>query len=142
MPVIPINYMAVLGAVVVNVVLGFLWYGPFFGKPWMKMMGYTKEHMEAAQKKGMGKTYAIMIVGSFLMAYVLSHSLVFASTYLNVYGVSAGLQAGFWNWLGFIAPVLVGDQLWGGKPWKLFAITGGYYLVAMLLMGSILAVAS
>ncbi|MBI3341870.1 DUF1761 domain-containing protein, partial [Candidatus Curtissbacteria bacterium] len=34
-----INYMAVVAAAVVNMVLGFLWYGPLFGKPWMKMMG-------------------------------------------------------------------------------------------------------
>ncbi len=65
--------------------------------------------------------------------------MVFAMAYLKSTGVMAGLQGGFWNWLGFMAPVIMGDQLWGGKPWKLFPITGGYYLVSLCLMGVILA---
>jgi len=39
------------------------------------------------------------------MSYVLAHELIFASVYLKVSGVSAGLMCGFFNWLGFIAPV-------------------------------------
>ena len=73
------------------------------------------------------------------MAFVLSHALVFASTYLNTSGISAGLQTGFWNWLGFVVPVTVGSVLWDGKPWKLWFINAGYYLVMLLIMGVILA---
>lgn len=136
----PINYVAVLVAAVAGMVFGFLWYGPFFGKTWMAIMGFSKESMEQAKAKGMGKTYALMTLGTLVMAYVLAHALVFASTYLQVTGVSAGLTAGFWNWLGFVAPVHMGEQLWGGKPWKLFVINAGYHLVALLLMGVILSV--
>ena len=134
-----INYAAVIVAMLSSVVLGFLWYGPFFGKPWMSMMGFTKDSMEKAKKKGMTTNYLVMMLGSFLMAYVLAHSLEFASVYTKTYGVTAGLMAAFWSWLGFVAPVQVGDQLWGGKPWKLFLITGGYYLVSLCIMGVILA---
>jgi hypothetical protein len=134
-----INMVAVLVAAASSIVLGFLWYGPLFGKPWMAMMGFTKDSMEKAKAKGMTTNYLVMTLGSFLMAYVLAHSLEFASVYTKTYGVSAGLMAAFWSWLGFVAPVQVGDQLWGGKPWKLFLITGGYYLVSLCIMGVILA---
>jgi len=134
-----INYAAVIAAMLSSVVLGFLWYGPLFGKPWMAMMGFTKDSMDKAKKKGMTTNYLVMMLGSFLMAYVLAHSLEFASVYTKTYGVTAGLMAAFWSWLGFVAPVQVGDQLWGGKPWKLFLITGGYYLVSLCIMGVILA---
>ncbi len=137
---INISVMSMIGAVVANVVLGFLWYGPLFGKPWMKMMGFDAQSMDKSKQKGMGKTYAIMIVGSFVTVYVLAFSLVFAEAYLHVTGWQAGLQAGFWNWLGFMAPVHMGDQLWGGKPWKLFLITACYSLVSLMLSGVILAV--
>ena len=133
-----INYAAVVGAAVASMVLGFLWYGPLFGKPWMAIMGFTKESMEKA-KKGMGKNYALMTLGSLVMAYVLAHSLIFAATYTKTSGMQAGLMVGFWNWLGFIAPVEMGAQLWGGKPWKLFVINAGYYLVSLCVMGVILA---
>ena len=136
---VPINYWAVLVAAVVNMVLGFLWYGPVFGKAWQKETGMTAEKMDAAKGKGMGKTYALMTLGSLVMSYVLAHALVFASAYLAVTGVMAGLQAGFWNWLGFIAPVTLGSVLWDGKSWKLWFINAGYYLVALVLMGVVLA---
>jgi hypothetical protein len=54
-------------------------------------------------------------------------------------GMPAGLMCGFWNWLGFIAPVTLGTVLWEGKPWKLWALTNGYYLFSLLIMGVILA---
>lgn len=136
----PINYLAVIVATVVAMVLGFLWYGPLFGKPWMQLMGFTKESIEKAKGKGMGKTYALMMLGALVMAYVLAHSLVFASTYTETTGAIAGVMVGFWSWLGFVAPVMMGAQLWEGKPWKLFAIQGGYYLVSLVSMGVILAV--
>ena len=106
----------------------------------MEAMGWTPERQAAmSAQKGMALQYGIQAVGSLVMAFVLAHALIFASTYLNETGISAGLQTGFWNWLGFIAPVTVGAVLWDGKPWKLWFITAGYYLVSLLLMGIILA---
>lgn len=77
-------------------------------------------------------------IASLVMAYVLSNSSAYASAYLGVSGLSAGLMVGFWNWLGFIAPVTLGVVLWGGKLWKLCFINGSYYLVVLLIMGGIL----
>jgi hypothetical protein len=136
---VPINYLAVLVAAIVAIVLGFLWYGPFFGKPWMKLMGITPEKMEEGKKKGMGGTYAMMTVTTLLMSFVLSHALVFAATYLDESGWYAGVMTGFWNWLGFVVPVSMGSVLWERKPWKLWCINAGYYLVSMMLMGIVLA---
>lgn len=135
-----INYFAVLLAGISNMIIGFLWYGPLFGKPWMALMGFTKESIKNMKGKGMGKTYGLMMAGAFVMAYVLAHSLAFASAFTKTTGVSAGLMVGFWSWLGFVAPVMMGAQLWENKPWKLFFIQAGYYLVALCVMGVILAV--
>ena len=143
MPVVPINYLAVLACGISNMVLGFLWYGPLFGKQWMALMGFSPEKIAEAKAgggKGMGKSYAIAFIGALLMAYVLAHSLVFASSYLHIQGISAGLQGGFWTWLGFIAPITTGSVLWDGKPWKLWILTNSYYLLTLLVMGTILAV--
>lgn len=121
-------------------ILGYLWYGPLFGKQWAALMGFTPDKMSEAQKKGMAKNYAIMALGALVMSFVLAHSIVLAGTYLNVGGISAGLQGGFWSWLGFIVPVSLGTVLWDGKPWKLWFINAGYYLVGLLAIGVILGV--
>lgn len=138
MPV-PINYLAVIVAAAAAVILGFLWYGPFFGNAWMKLMGFTKEDMTKAMKNGMAKTYGLMIVGALLMAAVLTYVVTYASAYTQTSGLSVGLQSGFWIWLGFAVPLLMDGQLWEGKSWKLFWINASYRLVSLLLMGAILA---
>ncbi len=81
-----------------------------------------------------------MFVGSLLMAFVLAHALIFASNYLKIFDVSAGLTGAFWKWLGFIAPVTLGSVLWEGKSWKLWFLNNGYYLLSLIVMGVILAV--
>ena len=136
---VPVNYVAVLVASLASMVLGFVWFGPLFGKEWMKLSGQTDEKMKSAKNKGMEKLYALQLVGSLVMNYVLAHALVFASSYMHVSGTSAGLSVGFWNWLGFIAPVSLGMVLWDGKPWKLYFLTNAYQLVNLLVAGVILA---
>ena len=140
MPQVPINYVAVLVSAIASMALGFVWYGPLFGKQWMALSGMTQEKIQAVKAKGMGSTYAIAFVGALVMSYVLAHALVFASAYMKAEGIQAGLAVGFWNWLGFIAPVTLGMVLWDGKPWKLWALINGYNLVSLLVMGIILAV--
>src|SRR5688572_16035497 len=99
---VPVNYLAVLSATLLSIVIGSLWYGPIFGSTWTKLMGWSKSEMAkgAADKAAMMRSYGIQFIGSLFMAFVLSHSLVFAKAYLNESGLSAGLQTGFWNWLG------------------------------------------
>ncbi len=136
---IPINYGAVLAAAIVNMVLGSVWYGPLFGKTWMKLSGITPDKIDAAKAKGMGKSYVIAFAGSLVMSYVLAHAIIFAAAYFKMSGISAGLMSGFWNWLGFVAPVTLGAVLWEGKPWMLWVLMNGYYLLSLLIMGTILS---
>ncbi len=137
---VAVNYLAILVCGIVGFGLGWLWFGPLFGKQWMALSGKTMPAMMTPEIKAqMNKSYAIAFLGSLVMAYVLANALVFASTYLHTSGVSAGIAAGFWNWLGFIAPVTIGMVLWEGKPWKLWVLNAGHYLVTLCVMGVILA---
>ncbi|MEK7201885.1 MAG: DUF1761 domain-containing protein [Patescibacteria group bacterium] len=133
---ITINYLAVVVSAIAAMVVGYLWYGPLFGRQWRHLMGVTKESMS---QKFMTQTYTIMFISVLVMAGVLAHNLVFGSAFLNLSGVTAGIQVGFWNWLGFVVPVSLGTVLWERKPWKLWFINAGYYLVVMVKMGIILA---
>lgn len=133
-----INYLAVLVCGIVSIILGSLWYGPLFGKPWMAMSGIKKpDTITPAIKKSMAKSYSIMFIGSLLMAFILANILAWGGG--GAQGVVGGLAAGFCNWLGFIAPATVGTVLWESKPWKLWFINAGYYLVQMMVFGVILS---
>jgi hypothetical protein len=136
---ITINYLAVAACGVLSMGLGTLWYGPLFGKPWMKMMGISKGEMNAETKKAMMKSYSLMFAGSLITAFVFAHVLDSFAIAQGTSGISAGLMGGFWMWIGFMAPVTLGSTLWEGKPWKLFAINSGYNLVFLMLSGVILS---
>ncbi len=137
MPII--NYLAVIVAAIAAIVIGFLWYGPLFGKPWMKLMGMSKESMSKTKQQEMMKSYAIMIVSTLVMSYVLAHTTEFAMTYTRTYGVMGGFMSGFWTWLGFMATIQLDDVIWGKKSWKLYFLNTSYRLVSLVVMGIIIA---
>ncbi len=137
MPEVTINYFSVvLAAILGGMVLGFVWYGPLFGKAWMKLMDIDQKKMEEMKKKGMGKTYAISMVGSLVMSYVLAHFV----SYAQAATVLQGLQVGFWAWLGFVATTMMASVLYGKKSWKLYQLDASYQLVSLLIMGVVLSV--
>src|SRR5258706_4307004 len=71
-PDIHLNYWAILVAVAATMALGFLWYGPIFGKAWMKEMGIPAG--SKPDPKVMRRGLILMLIGSFLTAFVLAHT--------------------------------------------------------------------
>ncbi|MEX0649461.1 MAG: DUF1761 domain-containing protein [Candidatus Andersenbacteria bacterium] len=130
-----VNWVAVVVAAVISIVLGFLWYSKvLFGKQWQAEHGWSDSDLKKKQKD-MGPSYGLMIVGSLVAAYVLA--LVVRAFSASTTG--NGVSIGFWVWLGFVATTQLGKVLWEGKSWKLFSIDTGYSLVSYALMGAVLA---
>ena len=131
-----VNYLAVLAAAVASMVVGFLWYGPLFGKVWIKLMNFDKKKMNEGKKKGMGKNYALAFLTSLVMSYVLAHFV----GYMQAKTVADGALLGFWLWIGFFATTQLGMVMWEGKPVKLYILNTLHYLATLVVMASILAV--
>lgn len=136
---VPINYLMILVAGIVNMAIGFLWYSPMlFEKPWMKLTGLTREKMKSSMKD-LPKIMITSFIASLVMAFCLRHSVVYGGAYNGVSGVPLGLMTGFFTWLGFIMPVQLTNVLFERLPFKLFLIHTGYHLVAILAMGIVLS---
>jgi hypothetical protein len=130
---IPINWLAVIVAAIIRMAVGFLWYSPpVLLKPWQALTGVTPETMRA----GMGKALVIDVLASLVMAFILLH----AVTYAGATDIFTGAAVGALNWLGFMATLMI--SLWGyeNRPLKLIAINLGNNLIALVLMGALLAV--
>ncbi|MBN9360583.1 MULTISPECIES: DUF1761 domain-containing protein [unclassified Devosia] len=130
---LPINWLAVLVAAIIRMAVGFAWYSPpLFLKPWQASTGITPETMRA----GLGKAMVVDIIASLIMAFALGNIIVGA----NITDWLNGALAGFWVWLGFMATLMV--SLWGyeNRSLKLIAINLGNNLIALILMGALLAV--
>ena len=138
---VAINYWAVLLATVACVALGFVWFGPLFGKVWMKAIHVEMpKEITKAMQRDMMRSYGIVAVSAFVMAFVLAHFLAFASEFMDTEGAMAGATGAIWAWVGFVVPATLGSVLWESRTWKYCFVTAGYWLVALIVTGVILAV--
>lgn len=134
-----INWLAVLTCMVAAMMIGSFWYSPAgFGNAWMKELGIKPSDVEAMKKKGMQgmwKSYALQAVASIVTAVMLSN----IGTYGAATGPLMGAALGFSIWLGFFATTSISHVTWEGRSWKWWAITNGYNLLMLVVMGMILA---
>jgi hypothetical protein len=131
---VSVNIWAVFASVVASIVIGSIWYGPLFGKVFMKAMGmdlWTSEK-QALEKKRMPMAYLGQMAASLVMFYVFGWLLgaLGAKTVMN------DLQVVFWVWLGFVLPVQFAQQVWGGKM-VLFYLGAGNMLLTLAASGVI-----
>ncbi|VVB70540.1 Uncharacterised protein [uncultured archaeon] len=131
-----INYLGVFVAAIVSMVIGSLWYSALFGKAWIKLSGFTDKQMKEAKAKGMTMQYIVQFIASMVMAYILA----FLNNYFQAVTFAQGMMFGFWVWLGFAAPILLNDVLWGGSPFKLYLIKVTHLLVTLTIMAGIIAI--
>src|SRR5438067_13905612 len=97
---VTVNYWAVLASAVASLVVGGIWFGPLFGKIFMRAMGMHEmsEEKKAAMKKMMVPAYIKQFIASLVMFFVFA----WLMGALGLTSVKGGLQAAFWVWLGFI----------------------------------------
>lgn len=131
-----LNWLAILVAAVVSMILGFLWYSPLlFGKAWAREMGYDlsdKAKMDEMRKSA-GPAYA----GSFAAGLLAAFTLALILHGMRAESLHFGLMAGFHIWLGFVATVQFTGALFAKQSMKLFAINTGYQLICYLMMGAL-----
>ena len=133
MPTVEVNYIAVLVAGVLSMVVGFIWYSkPLFANAWQKEVGLSDSDIG----KGPGTGYLWAFVAALLTAYVLAHF----NAYAGATTAMQGAITGFWAWLGFVATSMGMNMIFEGKSSKLFMINAGMQLVNLMVMGALLAV--
>ncbi|MBI2667768.1 DUF1761 domain-containing protein [Candidatus Woesearchaeota archaeon] len=135
-----VNYLAVIVVAILNMVIGFLWYGPLFGKQWIRLMGFDAKKMKDMKNKGMTTPMIFGFISSLIMAYVLGLFVEGLNTSGILSGVIGGVIISFLIWLGFVATIMLGTVLWEGKPIKLYILNILYWLISLLIMGMILSV--
>jgi hypothetical protein len=125
------NHLAILVAALIQWILGALWYSLFFAKPWMALTGHTP----GSRPKGAVVAMISSFIGGLILSFVLAHVVLWAGATTICWGVIIG----FICWLGFVAAPLLSETMYEKRPFKLFAINTGYWLLALLISGGLLA---
>ena len=118
MPFTEVNWIGVVILAVFNMIVGALWYGPLFGRLWLRIIGKQAEELRSSA--GM---YVLSFVGAVVAAYVL-----------NVVVSGLGLTAWWWGaiagavvWVGMGATGTLTFSIFEGPPigaWFLHALYG------------------
>jgi hypothetical protein len=125
------NYAAVFVSAIVYWILGAVWFGVLFSKPWMAL-----EHVTEEQARSMNPVlpYVISFALNLLIAFVLAQ----ICTWRNANSAGRGAAVGILLWIGFVGPVTYTTYMYEMRPKELFAINEFYPLVGLCLMGAIL----
>src|SRR5882724_2355072 len=126
-----LNYLAILVSAVSTFLIGGLWYSPaVFGKAWMRENGFTEESLKGGN---MLKIFGV----SFLLAIISAVNLaMFMGPESNP---TMGALWGFLAGAGWVATFVGTHYLFERKSFKLFLINAGYSIVALTIMGAIIA---
>jgi hypothetical protein len=132
MPVVAMNYLAVLVGAVVSVVIGALWYMPaLFGNGWMSAIGKTKEQVE--------KDFSpLKIVWALIFGFVISYGLARLLVWSGKNTPVGGLEVGLLACIGFVLTTTGVHHVFESRPAKLTIIYTLHHLVEFLAIGLIL----
>jgi hypothetical protein len=160
-----INFVAVLLAALVPMVMGFIWYNPkVLGTAWMAASGMTEEK---AKQSNMVVVFSVSFLMSLMLAFIMQslviHQFHVASLFFKLpvddastpegalYKQVMELLGGSWRTFkhgalhGFIGglfiatPILCTNAMFEGKGFKYIAINAGYWIITMMIMGGIIS---
>ncbi len=151
------NFLALLVAAVVPIIIGFLWYNPkVFGTTWMR----EAEMTEAKMKSGnMPLIFGLSLLFSFLLAFFMQMLVIHdvaamgmvannldSETYKafiaehggNFRTARHGFLHGIMASLFFVFPILAINAMFERKSWKYIFINFGYWAITIGIMGAII----
>jgi len=123
------SLVAGLVVAVLNMVVGFIWYGPLFSKLWMREVGLSEKEIG----NGPGIGYLYTMVAAFIMGCVAS----FLVGLTGVTSVADGLVLGLLIGVGFVATSFATTYIFSMRSLKLYFIDVTYQVITIVLAGAV-----
>ncbi|MCJ8159549.1 DUF1761 domain-containing protein [Sphingomonas sp. LaA6.9] len=123
------SWIAIVLAALSGFLVGGIWYGPLFLKPWLAAEGKTMEDAKTHAPTVFGLSFLLNLLSAFILAHVFR-------TYGDP-GVALSVMIAVGLALGFVVPAFGVNYLFAGRRLSLFLIDAGYWIVAYSLMGLI-----
>jgi hypothetical protein len=118
-----IDFLSILIAAALNIIIGSVWYSRFlFGK------------MEDSTHK----PHKFAFLWNCVVIVITAAVLGFFEAFLGVTTVSDGMFVGFLAWLGFVATTQMYAVIWGKMSVKHFLLHSGCQLLSFLVMGGVI----
>lgn len=134
MPDVTINYLAIIVCGILALGIGAIWYGPLFGKPWMKAHGFNESDL--VKDFNPVKIFSLAMAAHMIIAYILAYLM----GYLNAYSLSGVFYTSFFSWLGFLFLPMFINFLFSRKSIKLLMIESLYFLLFFIVAAFLISI--
>jgi Protein of unknown function (DUF1761) len=125
------NLLAILVAAACGFLVGGIWYGPLFGKTWQREIGLSDDEIKNSNMlKVYGTTFLFSVLSAVFLGHLLAH---FDNGFRGTMMISVGIA------IGFIAPAIGTNYLFGRKSGTLYFIDAGYWIAFYAAMGLVFA---
>jgi hypothetical protein len=111
-------------------IIGFLWYGPFFSKQWIQLNGFNPKQLKE-MSSNMGFTYGTTTIAWIVTAVVMKWVVLF----VGAEGAWSGAMIGALMWLGFATTTQFVNRNFSRKPFGLYILDTTYWFVIYVVMG-------
>jgi Protein of unknown function (DUF1761) len=129
-----VNYWAVLVAAVVAWIAGAAWYMSL-GKVWQAAVGMTPEKMQENRNRPYAWVpFVLVFLGHLVMAWTLAGIL----GHFGTVNLKDGVITGALCWFGFVFTVILTNNAFAMRSYRLTAIDAGHYLLVLVIMGAII----
>lgn len=126
-----VNYLAIIAAMVTSMVIGSLWYGPFFGSLWMKLNNFTRESIKESSQP-MWQVFGTSAITYLIAAFGLS-------MYLGENpSIGFGAFAGFATAFFWIGTSKFNSYTYENRSKKLWLLHFGYDVLVYTAMGVVI----
>jgi hypothetical protein len=126
-----INWLAVLFGTILSMGLGALWYGPFFGKLWLNLIGKTIDELESNPLDYL-KTALAALIGMISLSIVVST--------FGANSIGDGLLVGLLVGMGFSSSQTFVYTTFEGPKESIWLLYSLYQITLFVSMGIVFAV--
>ncbi|MGI9256275.1 MAG: DUF1761 domain-containing protein [Salinispira sp.] len=134
MSMLSIKWWALLIGVGISFIIGMLWYGPIFGRQWMKLIGITPESIQDGGSP-------LVYVGSLLTSLITIYGLGIVLNLINSQNICSAIAAGLLLWFSFYLAPTINHYSYESRPSKLLLINCFYDFVFIILVSIVLQLA-
>lgn len=129
MPEFNVNLIALVVSIIAMQVLGFLWYGPLFGKLWLRGMGKSREEL-GNSGAAVGISITATIIAILALAWLIGASPAPDAATGALYGLIVAVA--------FIATSAITSAAYEGKSWIVTVLYILYNVAGLAMVGAIL----
>jgi hypothetical protein len=157
-----LNWYIILATGIIPNIIGFVWYGPFFGKIWAKESGFIPGDKPVNLVKMTGLTLLFGIMLAVALTPIVIHQVsvqsalstqdfytpdselkIYLQDFMSRFGTNFrtfkhGMLHGFISGLFLFFPVIGCNALYEGKSFRYTLINSGFWTVCAMIMGGII----